>query len=97
MIPNARTLTAESGRDGLSFAAKEQPTHVLIEMDLPDANGTEIVQQMRKRLPTAKFIVTGWYDSHLILEIVESAGADGFILTNKLHRDLLLVWEVPLA
>ena len=96
-ITNARILTAENGRDALSFAAQEQPTHVLIEMDLPDTNSTEIVQQMRRSLPTAKIIVTGWYDSRLILEILESAGADGFILTNKLHKDLLLNWEVPLA
>jgi DNA-binding NarL/FixJ family response regulator len=97
VITNARILIAENGGDALSLTAQEQPTHVLIEMDLPDTNVTEIVQQMRRSLPTAKIIVTGWYDSRLILEILESAGADGFILTNKLHTDLLLYWEVSLA
>jgi len=97
VIPNARILLAANGQDALSLAAQEQATRVLVEMDLPDANSTEIIQQLRRSLPTAKIIVTGWYDSRLILEIVESAGADGFILTNKLHRDLLIVWEVPLA
>jgi hypothetical protein len=66
-------------------------------MDLPDTNIAEVIWQMRQRLPTAKIIVTGWYDSRLVLEIIESAGADGFILANKLQRDLLRYWEVPRA
>lgn len=95
VLPDARILTATTGSEGLNLAAQEQPSHVLIEMDLPDANSAEVVRQMRQSLPTAKIIVTGWYDSRLVLEIIESAGADGFILANKLHRDLLLYWEVP--
>jgi DNA-binding NarL/FixJ family response regulator len=62
---------------------------------LPDTNGTEIVKQMRQRLPTARIIVTGWYDSSFIFETVQSAGADGFILKNKLRNELLALWEVP--
>ena len=96
VLTDARILIAANGRDALSIVAQEQPSHVLIEMDLPDTNGAEVVQQMRQSLPTAKIIVTGWYDSRLILEIVQSAGADGFVLKNKLHRDLLPLWEVPL-
>lgn len=96
VLTDARILIAANGRDALSIVAQEQPSHVLIEMDLPDTNGAEVVQQMRPSLPTAKIIVTGWYDSRLILEIVQSAGADGFVLKNKLHRDLLPLWEVPL-
>ena len=94
VLPDARILTATTGSEGLNLAAQEQPSHVLIEMDLPDANSAEVVRQMRQSLPTAKIIVTGWYDSRLVLEIIESAGADGFILANKLHRDLLLYWGV---
>lgn len=97
VLTDVRILIAASGLEALNLVAQDQPTHVLIEMDLPDANIAEVIGQMRQRLPTAKIIVTGWYDSRLVLEIIESAGADGFILTNKLHRDLLLYWEVPLA
>jgi DNA-binding NarL/FixJ family response regulator len=97
VLPDARILTATNGLEALNLAVQEQPTHLLIEMDLPDANSAEIVWQMRQRLPAAKIVVTGWYDSRLVLEIIESAGADGFILANKLHRDLLHSWEVPLA
>src|SRR5262245_21406673 len=95
VLTDARILTAANGLEALNLAMQEQLTHVLIEMDLPDANSADVIWQMRQHLPNAKIIVTGWYDSRLVLEILESAGADGFILTNKLHRDLLLSWEVP--
>ena len=97
VLTDVRILIAASGLESLNLVAQERPTHVLIEMDLPDTNIAEVIGQMRQRLPTAKIIVTGWYDSRLVLDIIESAGADGFILTNKLHKDLLLYWEVPLA
>ena len=96
VIPNTRILIAANGLEALNLAMQEKPSHILVEMDLPDTNGTEIVKQMRQRLPTARIIVTGWYDSRPILEIVQSAGADGFILKNKLYIELLPLWEVSL-
>ena len=95
VLTNPRIFIAESGLEALNLAMQEKPSHILVEMDLPDTNGTEIVKQMSQKLPTARIIVTGWYDSRLILEIVQSAGADGFILKNKLHNELLALWEVP--
>ena len=96
VITNARILIAENGRDALSLAAQEQPTHILIEMDLPNTTGLEVVQQLRRSLPNAKIIATGWYDSRIFLDSVRSAGADGFVLKNKLHIELLPLWEVSL-
>jgi two-component system response regulator NreC len=94
VLTDPRIFLAANGLEALNFAMQEKPSHILIEMDLPDTNGAEVVQQMRQRLPTARIIVTGGYDSRLILEILQSAGADGFILKNKLQSDLLPLWKV---
>ena len=95
VLTDPRIFLAANGLEALNFAMQEKPSHILIEMDLPDTNGAEVVQQMRQRLPTARIIVTGWYDSRLILEILQSAGADGFILKNKLHSELPPLWGLP--
>jgi DNA-binding NarL/FixJ family response regulator len=95
VLTDPRIFIAESGLEALNLAMQEKPSHILIEMDLPDTNGTEIVKQMSQKLPTARIIVTGWYDSRLILEIVQSAGADGFIPKNKLRNELLPLWGLP--
>jgi DNA-binding NarL/FixJ family response regulator len=95
VLTDPRIFIAESGLEALNLAMQEKPSHILVEMDLPDTNGTEIVKQMSQKLPTARIIVTGWYDSRLILEIVQSAGADGFIPKNKLRNELLPLWGLP--
>jgi len=95
VLTDPRIFIAESGLEALNLAMQEKPSHILVEMDLPDTNGTEIVKQVSQKLPTARIIVTGWYDSRLILEIVQSAGADGFIPKNKLRNELLPLWGLP--
>ena len=94
VLTNPRIFTAENGLEALNLAALEQPTHILIEMDLPDISGLAVLQQIRQSLPNARIIATGWYDSRFFLNSVQSAGADGFVLKNKLHRELLPMWEV---
>ena len=83
VLTDAHIFMAANGLEALQLVAQEQPSYVLIEIDLPDTNGAEVVQQLRQRLPTARIIVTGWYDSCLILDIAQSAGADGIILKDK--------------
>jgi len=87
-------FTAENGLEALNLAAQEQPTHILIEMDLPDISSLVVLKQIRQSLPTARIIATGWYDSRFFLNSVQSAGADGFILKNRLYRELLPLWQV---
>ena len=95
VLTNPRIFIAESGLEALNLAALEEPTHILIEMDLPDISGVDVVQQIRQSLPKARIIATGWYDSRFFLHSVHSAGAHGFILKSKLHRELLPMWEPP--
>jgi DNA-binding NarL/FixJ family response regulator len=84
-----RILIAENGDDALRLAAQEQPTHILIETYLPDMPGIEVLQQLRRSLPTARIITTHWDKSHSFLERVRSAGADEFIPKHRLHAQLL--------
>ena len=95
VLTHPHIFAAESGLEALNLVALEQPTHILIEMDLHDISGLAVLQQIRQSLPNARIIATGWYDSRFFLDSVKSAGADGFILKNKLHRELLPMWEVP--
>ena len=97
VLTEPRIFMAENGLDALWLAAQEEPSHILIEMYLPDITGFEVVRQMRQGLPAARIIATGHYESVFFLKMVRSAGADGFILENKLRQELLQLWEVPLG
>ena len=91
-----RVLTAANGEEALRLAKEERPSHILIEIDLPEQTGFEVVRQMRQLLPDAKIVATGWYDSQFLLKNVLSAGADGFIRKHKIPSELLPMWGVPL-
>lgn len=94
VFTDSRILMAANGLDALWLAAQEEPSYILIEMSLPDITGFEIVRQMRQARPTARITATGWYESRFFLQMVRSAGADEFILKNKLYSQLLQLWAV---
>jgi CheY-like chemotaxis protein len=95
VLTDPRIFFAANGLDALWLAAQEQPSHILIEMYLPDIIGFEVVRQMRQGLPAARIIATGSHESRFFLKMVRSAGADEFILKNKLRNELLSLWEIP--
>ena len=91
-----RILVAANGVEALKLTQQERPSHILIEMELPEKTGFEVLRQMRQILPGATIVATGWYESRVLLEKVESSGANGFIRKNKLPSELLPLWNVPL-
>ncbi len=95
VLTDSRILIAANGLDTLWRAAQEQPSHILIEIYLPDITGFEVVRQIRQGLPTARIIATGSHESRCILDSVQSAGADGFILKDNLYNQLLPLWGLP--
>jgi DNA-binding NarL/FixJ family response regulator len=91
-----RILTAADGTEALRLAGQERPSHILIEMELPEKTGFDVLRQMRQILPDATIVATGWYDSRDFLDKVRAAGANGFIRKHKLPSELLPLWNVPL-
>jgi len=96
VLTDSRILNAANGLDTLWRAAQEEPSHILIEIYLSDIIGFEVVSQVRQGLPTARIIATGSHESRFILDSVQSAGADGFILKDNLYNQLLPLWGLPL-
>jgi two-component system, NarL family, invasion response regulator UvrY len=98
VLSDPRIFVAASGLQALWLAAQEQPSHILIEMNLPDITSFEIVRQLRQGQQAARIIATGGYENRFFLDRIFDAGADGFIFKNKLHSELLsLLFQVPLS
>ena len=91
-----RILVAANGAEALRLAVQERPSHILLEIELPEKTGLDILRQLREVLPDATIVATGWYDSRDLLDKVQSSGADGFIRKHKLPSELLTFWNVPL-
>jgi len=91
-----RILVAADGMEALRLVAQERPSHILLEMELPQNTGFVVLRQMRHFLPDAKIIATSWFDNSFLLKNLLLAGADGFVRKNKVPRELLSLWDVPL-
>ena len=96
ILTNSHILIAASAFEALQLAAQEVPSYVLIEINLPDRKGLEVLHQLRQDLPEAKIIATGWYESRWYLDSVRSAGADGFVCKDKLPSELLPLWDISI-
>ena len=81
---------ADNGLDALNIIAELQPDIVLMDLSLPHINGTQAIGDIKQQFPGTKVIA---FTSHKAEEYVHAAlyaGADGYILKEDSHADLLL-------
>jgi two-component system, NarL family, nitrate/nitrite response regulator NarL len=91
-----RILLATNGVEALQLAAQENPLYVLMETNLPDRRGLEVLHQLRQDLPEARIVATSWSESRFLVDRVRSAGADGFISKEKLPSQLFPLWDISM-
>jgi DNA-binding response OmpR family regulator len=62
-----RVTAAATVAEALSHLEGSTPTHLLLDLNLPDAPGTEVLRQIRRRaLPVRAALLTGASDTTLI-------------------------------
>ena len=83
---------AQNGAEAISKSNARLYDLALVDMRLPDMNGTEVLSRMRETVPkTAKVIVTGFPTMQNAIDSV-NRGADGYVL-KPVDAETLL-WEV---
>lgn len=69
--------TAAEGKQGLAVFETMKPDLVLLDVQLPDANGLEILQEMRQREPQTKVIlITGSGNVQLAVQAMKGGAYD---------------------
>ena len=81
--------TAEDAADGTRLAAQEEPDIVLLDIDLPDASGLEVLPMLAGLPdPPAVIMVTGMGDVPTVVSAIRRGARD--FLVKPLSRDTLL-------
>jgi DNA-binding NarL/FixJ family response regulator len=76
------TLTANSGRDCLNQLKQTVPDVILLDLDMPEMDGIETLQEIIKaEIPTKVIILSMHQDQALILHLIEK-GAHGYLLKH---------------
>ena len=85
------TLVAEAatGRDAIQQFRLHRPDVTLMDLQMPDMNGMDALIAIRAEFPDAKVIMLTTYegDAHILRAL--KAGAQGYLLKNTLHSELL--------
>ncbi len=75
------TIGAENGRQGIELAASELPDFIILDIQLPDINGTEVLQAIRRSKADGKvpIIAMTSYAMSGDREKLLAAGCNGYI------------------
>jgi DNA-binding NarL/FixJ family response regulator len=74
---------ARTGRQAVDLARRLRPDVVVIDLSLPDLNGTDAIRQIRAGLPGTKVAVFSMHDDELFVGDAIAAGARAYVLKSE--------------
>jgi len=86
--PDAEVVTAEMGKEGVALVKRESPDVVLLDINLPDISGFEVLEGIRGFSAVPVIMLTVRADDTDVLRGLE-AGADDYIIKPFNYLTLL--------
>jgi len=81
--------TVGEGRSGVDVVRRLQPDAVVVDLELPDVDGMEVVAAIRAVLPDARIVVfSAFADPFTLLEALR-CGADGYLDKGSAWAELV--------
>lgn len=87
-----RTLTAESGQEGLNILESEVVDLVISDMRMPEMNGARFLEHVRTKWPdTMRLLLTGYADVSSIMQAINRGEIYRYITKPWDENDILLI------
>ena len=80
---------AQDGEEGVVQAGDLQPDLILMDLQMPRLDGLSAIRMIRKFLEGARIIVITFMHGEEVRKECREAGADGFVLKERLYQDLV--------
>ena len=80
---------AEDGQEAIRLARQLKPHLVLMDLTMPNINGTEAMRAIIRHNPEIKIIALTVHKSEEYVRATLDAGAVGYVLKDDTHHDLL--------
>ena len=81
---------AADGREALRRVDKLTPDLVVMDLSMPRMTGMDAIREIKRRHPTTKIIALTVHKAEEYLRTTLQAGADGYVLKDATHVELLL-------
>ena len=88
-FPACAILDAATGGHAMKLCAEHRPDLVLMDVNLPDANGIELTTRVRIQWPTTRVIVFSYLGTDAHVERASIAGAFAYVAKDRLIPDLI--------
>jgi len=79
---------AASGREAIRMVGKLNPDLLLLDLSMPNSNGTEAISIIKKRYPETKIVVLTVHKAEEYIRAALEAGADGYVLKDDDQAEL---------
>jgi DNA-binding NarL/FixJ family response regulator len=80
---------ASNGREAVEQYHSLQPDIMLVDLQMPELDGIQAVQQIRQVHPSARIIVLTTYAGDVLAHRALAAGARAYVLKGSLRKDLI--------
>src|SRR4026209_1251497 len=80
---------AANGREAIQQFRTHRPDVTLMDIQMPEMNGLDALIVIRTEFPEARVIMLTTYEGDVHIVRALKAGAQGYLLKNTLHSDLL--------
>jgi len=88
-LPDCRIIEAITGEEAVAIASRQQPTLVLMDLDLPQMNGIEATRQIKTILPKTQVVVLTIFEDEIYRRDASAAGAAAFVPKRKMQTELV--------
>jgi two-component system response regulator NreC len=81
---------AGDGREAIRCAEKFKPDLILTDLSMPRMNGMEAIKEIKRGSPASRVLVLTVHRAEEYILAAFRAGADGYILKDSTHSELIL-------
>ncbi len=80
---------SDNGHDAIYMAGRLTPHLVLMDLNMPGMNGIEAIRSIKLRFPETRVLVLTIHKTEEYIHASLKAGADGYILKDATHNELM--------
>jgi len=88
---------AGDGREAIRCAEKFKPDLILTDLSMPRMNGMEAIKEIKRGSPASRVLVLTVHRTEEYILAAFRAGADGYILKDSTHSELIMAVKKVLS
>lgn len=81
--------TGQTGREALAAVAEHDPDVLVLDLELPDMTGLDVLRALERKSPRTAVVVLTLHNEPGIAARTRSLGALGFVTKSRMALDLL--------